>query len=59
MKACYPQATVEIMSPGHTSNIIVYVDGQEIWNKKKGDGVVIDKNIGSLVNRVKAIVEAQ
>jgi len=40
VKTCYPQATVELFSPGHTSNIVVFIDGKQIWNKIEGDGKV-------------------
>lgn len=56
LKICYPSAVVELISPGHTSNIVVIVDGTEVWNKKKGDGVVTDKSIMSVMQKVKAKV---
>lgn len=59
MKTCYPQATVEAMSPGHTSNIVVLVDGKEVWNKKKGDSAVTTKSIGAVMEKVTRAVEAK
>lgn len=47
------------MSPGHTSNIVVFIDGKEVWNKKKGDGVVTTKSIGQVMQKIKLAVEGK
>lgn len=55
----YPEATIEIVSPGHTSNIVVFVDGKEVWNKKRGDGVVTDKSVTRVMEKIRMAVEGK
>ena len=53
----YPNAKVEIFTPGHTANLIIHVNGNEFYNRKtKGDEKVHEKTAVKFLEKVAAAV---
>lgn len=56
IKHVFPNATVKVFSPGHTANLIIRVDGQAIYEKKK-NGKMDEKNAQEVVRQIAALAK--
>ncbi len=57
LKIVYPNAKVEIFTPGHTANLIVQVNGKEFYNRKtRSDEKVREETAVKFLEKVAAAV---
>ena len=53
LKTVYPNAKVEIYTPGHTANLIITLNGKEFYNRKtKSDEKVHSKTAVAFLKKV-------
>ena len=57
LKTVYPNAKIDITTPGHTANLIIQVNGNEFYNRKtRSDEKVHEKSAVQFLEKVAASV---
>ncbi len=57
LRKVYPNAKIDVFTPGHTANLIIHVNGNEFYNRKtKGDERVNEKTAVKFLEKVAAVV---
>jgi len=47
------------MTPGHTNNLVIYADGKEIYNRKKGDARLHKDTAVQFLEKVSNLIGSQ
>ena len=55
IKTAFPQAKVNMFSPGKTGNLVVKYNGQTIFDKKGGDGSLNEEKSIKLVQKLQVL----
>ena len=58
LKTVYPKGKFNMYSPGYTGNLIVLVNNMQIYNKKRGDGIIQTSSAVNFLNRVASLIES-
>ena len=57
LKTVYPKSSYDVYSPGYTGNLIVWINRVEVYNKKKGHGLIQSGSAVKFLNRVNEFIE--
>lgn len=59
LKTVFPKANIEVITPGHTNNLVIYLNGKEIYNRKKGDERLHKDTAVKFLEKVSANIGSQ